>query len=44
MNRADGSTEPIDAPAKLVALDIPGILEIYRVMREGKKGVSHVER
>lgn len=44
MNRADGSTEPIDAPARLVALDIAGILEIYRSRREGKKGVSHVER
>ncbi|HUO00711.1 MAG TPA: hypothetical protein VMU69_31325 [Bradyrhizobium sp.] len=44
MNRADGSTEPVDAYSKLSALDITAILEIYRSMRQGKKGASHVER
>jgi len=39
MNRADGSTEPIKAPAGLVALDIPGILEVLARVR----GPGHVD-
>ena len=44
MNRADGSTEPIDAPAGMIAADIPGILQVYQAARAKIKGVSHVER
>jgi hypothetical protein len=44
LNRADGSTEPFDAPADLLAADTAGILEVYREMRLGEKGTPHVER
>jgi len=36
LNRAIGTTEPIETPAGLVASDIPGILEVYRVARREK--------
>jgi transcriptional regulator with XRE-family HTH domain len=39
MNRADGSTQPIEAPPGLIALDVPGILEVLARAR----GSVHVD-
>jgi transcriptional regulator with XRE-family HTH domain len=39
MNRADGSTQAIEAPADLIALDVPGILEVLARAR----GSGHVD-
>jgi transcriptional regulator with XRE-family HTH domain len=34
MNRADGTTQPINAPTNLVAVDVPGILEVLARVKE----------
>ncbi len=39
INRADGSTEAIEVPANLIALDVPGILEVFARAR----GPGHVD-
>jgi len=36
MNRADGSTQPINAPATLLAIDVPGILEVFARAKESE--------
>ncbi len=43
LNRDVGSTEVINAPAGLVAPDIPGILEVYRAAGSNAKGITHVD-
>jgi transcriptional regulator with XRE-family HTH domain len=43
MNRADGTTEPIKAPAGLIAPNIPGIIEIFRATKANEKGARHVD-
>ncbi|MFN0244739.1 MAG: hypothetical protein ACKVWV_17775 [Planctomycetota bacterium] len=43
MNRADGSTVPIEAPNDLTALDVDRIIHVYTSAREHKKGGGHVE-
>lgn len=42
MDRADGSTEAVRAPAGLSALDIAGILDVFRAHRSPAKGSSDV--
>lgn len=42
MNRANGSTEAVRAPANLTGLDIPGILEVFRNFN-APKGIRHVD-
>ena len=44
MNRTDGSTEPFDAPAGMIAADLPAILEIFQATRANTKGAPHVDR
>ena len=39
MNRADGSTQPVNAPANLVAVDVPGIIEVLARVKE----LGHVD-
>lgn len=39
LNRDVGTSEPIKTPAGLVALDIPGILEVFRAAKANQKGV-----
>jgi len=39
INRANGSTKPIGIPATLIALDVPGILEVFTRV----KGSRHVD-
>ena len=39
MNRADGSTQPVNAPANLVAVDVPGIFEVLARVKE----LGHVD-
>ena len=41
MNRGDGSTEPIKNPPGLTAVDLPGILEVFRATRRKTKGSGH---
>lgn len=40
LNRADGSAEPIDAPAALVAADIQGIVRVFRSVQAMDKGTA----
>ncbi len=40
MDRSNGSTEAVKSPAKLTALDVPGIIALFHEM----KGTRHVER
>jgi transcriptional regulator with XRE-family HTH domain len=42
MDRADGSTEAVRAPAGLSVLDIASVLEVFRKHRSLAKGSSHV--
>jgi transcriptional regulator with XRE-family HTH domain len=44
LNRSDGSTESIHAPANLTALDIGGILGAYRKVESAMKGTAHVDK
>ncbi len=43
LNRDVGSTEIINAPAQLVAADIPGIVEVFRNAQANQKGKTHVD-
>lgn len=40
LNRADGSAEPVDAPAGLVAADIQGIVSVCRSVQAKEKGTA----
>lgn len=40
LNRADGSAEPVDAPAALVAADIQGIVRVFRSVQAKEKGTA----
>ena len=40
LNRTDGSTESIDAPAGLVAADIQGIVDVFRSAQAKEKGTA----
>ncbi len=40
LNRADGSTESIDAPSGLVAADIQGIVDVFRSAQAKEKGTA----
>jgi transcriptional regulator with XRE-family HTH domain len=40
LNRTDGSTESIDAPAGLVAADILGIIDVFRTAQAKEKGTA----
>jgi hypothetical protein len=43
LNRNDGSNKSIAAPADLVALDVQGIVEVYRSAKAGEEGAAHVD-
>lgn len=43
LNRDTGTTEPVKTPVGLIAPDIPGILEIFRVAKANEKGSSYVD-
>lgn len=43
LNRNDGSNAPIKAPGGLVALDVEGIVAVYRAAKAGEEGVGHVD-
>jgi len=40
LNRADGSTESMEAPAGLVAADIQGIVSVFRSAKENERGTA----
>ena len=40
LNRTDGSTESIDAPAGLVAADIQGIVDVFRTAQAKERGTA----
>ncbi len=40
LNRTDGSTESINAPAGLVAADIQGIVDVFRIAQTKEKGTA----
>ena len=40
LNRNDGTTESLDAPAGLVAADIQGIVEVFRSVQAKEKGTA----
>jgi hypothetical protein len=43
LNRSDGSTEPIDAPADLIAADVQGIVEVFRSAKAREGGTLRVD-
>lgn len=43
MNRADGSTEPVNTPTGLIAADIARFLEVFRSYKTPAKGVGDVD-
>jgi transcriptional regulator with XRE-family HTH domain len=43
IDRSAGTTEPIPAPAGIVAPDIKGILDVFKAQREKKRGPGNVE-
>jgi hypothetical protein len=43
LNRNDGSNKPIKSPADLAALDVQGVVEVYRSAEAGEEGAAHVD-
>ena len=43
LNRVNGSTTPVESPARLNALDTPGIVAALRKVSTNVKGPGHVD-
>ena len=44
MDRSNGLTETVESPAALTALDVPGVIAVFRDADGQMRGPRHVDR